>query len=271
LNTVAINTEGMSSRAIDAAATQQAHRGASLYHVEPDLLRAAQPDLILTQEVCDVCAVSRRDVDAAARALGYQPNVLSLNPLTLEQVLDDVVSVARALGAELRGQQLADALRVRVANVAAMAAPLERPRVFCMEWLDPPYCAGHWVPDMVHLAGGRDELASSGMYSRSLEWKEIFAYQPEVIVLIPCSLGLDQVAAEFRLLRHVPGWSELPAVRRGRVYAGNTHLFSRSGPRLVDGVEVLARMLHPEVMTAPLPPGLALKVSDDGQRLEPYV
>ena len=150
------------------------------------------------------------------------------------------------------------------------AAELTRPRVFCMEWLDPPYTAGHWVPEMVDLAGGRDELGTPAGPSRRIEWQDVVAYAPEVLVLMPCSLELERVAAEFGLLRELPGWDTLPAVQSGQVYAGNTHLFSRSGPRLVGGVEALARMLHPERFSEPIPSHQALKVSSDGQRLEPY-
>jgi iron complex transport system substrate-binding protein len=157
-----------------------------------------------------------------------------------------------------------------VEAVRLRAEALARPRVFCMEWLDPPYTAGHWVPEMVDIAGGRDELGTAGGPSRRIDWSDIVAYQPEAIVLIPCSLELERVAAEFELLTTRPGWHDLPAVRTGRVFAGSTHLFSRSGPRLVDGLETLARMLHPDVFAGPLPAGQALKLSADGMRLEPY-
>ncbi len=231
LNTVSIDTQNMTSREIDSAASG-GHSGASLYHVDPDLLRSLRPDLILTQEICEVCAVSRV-------------------PST---VLDPAVG----------------ALRERLDRVRTGAHGVARPRVFCMEWLDPPYTAGHWVPEMVELAGGRDELGTPAGPSRQIAWSDVVDYAPEVLVLMPCSLELNRVAAEFDLLRGLPDWQTLPAVVSGRVYAGHTHLFSRSGPRLVDGVEALARMLHPERFEAPLPPDQALKVSLDGSRLEPY-
>jgi iron complex transport system substrate-binding protein len=269
LNTVAINTSGLSSGQIDAAASD-GHRGGSLYHVDPEHLRSVRPDLILTQDICEVCAVSRRDVDLASVTLGYTPTVLSQSPVTLEQVLEDIESVARAAGVPARGQDLARSLRARLEAVRTRAAGLQGARVFCMEWLDPPYSAGHWVPGMVELAGGQDELGRPGGYSRPIDWAEIVEYQPEVMVLMPCSLSLEQVATEFPLLAERPGWAELPAVQSGQVYAGNTHLFSRSGPRLVEGVEVLARLLHPDVFSAPLPDGSALVLSSDGTRLVPF-
>ncbi len=270
LNTVSIDTSQLTSREIDAAAGD-GHRGASLYHVDSELLRTLRPDVILTQEICEVCAVSRRDVELATRTLGYTPRVLSLSPVTLDQVLEDIDLVARTAGVEEHGLDVVDKLRARLDAVRRRAAGLMRPRVFCMEWLDPLYTAGPWVPEMVDIAGGADELGTPAGPSRRVDWRDVVAYASEVVVLMPCSLELDRVAAEFEVLRELPGWQRLPAVQSGQVFAGHTHLFSRSGPRLLDGVEALARMLHPECFSEPMPSQHALKVSADGQRLEPYL
>jgi iron complex transport system substrate-binding protein len=218
--------------------------------------------------VCEVCAVSRRDVDLATRTLGYTPTVLSLSPVTLDQVVDDVELLGRTTSSD--ATDFANQLRARVAAVRDQTQSLGRPRVFCMEWLDPPWTAGHWVPEMVELAGGLDELGTPAGPSRRIAWTEVLEYAPEAIVLMPCSLSLERVAREYAAISAIDGWAGLPAVRNGRVFAGNTQLFSRSGPRLVDGVETLARMLHPEVFTELLPPGYALKVTDDGRQLAPY-
>lgn len=269
LNTVDIDSERMTSSEIDAAASD-GHRGASLYHVDSDLLRRLAPDLILTQELCEVCAVTRQDLDLATRTLGYTPRVLSLNAVTLEQVFEEIELVADAAGARERGSAAVRDLRVRVDRVRSRAAELPRPRVFCMEWLDPPFTAGHWIPEMVEIAGGRDELGTTAGPSRRIAWQEVVEYAPDVIVLIPCSLSLERVAAEFHLVRSRPGWQDLPAVSSGRVFAGHTHLFSQSGMRIVDGLEALARMLQPEVFAEPIPPSQALKLSTDGTQLEPY-
>ena len=271
LNTVAIDPNSLSSREIDAAAASDGHTGASLYHIDPARLRQLQPELILTQEVCEVCAVSRRDVELATRTLGYQPRVLSLSPASLDQVLEDVDLVARQAGVPERSGPLVRELRARLDAVRRRTAHLtERPRVFCMEWLDPPYTAGHWVPEMVELAGGCDGLGTAYGPSRRIAWDEVLEYAPEVIVLMPCSLELERVATEFSLVRDLPGWPALPAARSGRVFAGNSHLFSRSGPRLVEGTETLARLLHPALFEQPLPAGTALKLAPDGTHLDPY-
>ncbi|HEY3060715.1 MAG TPA: ABC transporter substrate-binding protein [Chloroflexota bacterium] len=269
LNTVSIDTRGLTSREIDEAA-RDPHHGASLYHVDPRRLRAVRPDLILTQEVCEVCAVSRRDVERASLRLGYTPTVLSQNPVILDQVFADVMIVARAAGVLERGRELVRVGRARIDAVRSRTVGLPRPRVFCMEWLDPPYSAGHWVPEMVEAAGGHDELGQPGAYSRPIDWQAILDYEPEVMMLMPCSLSLDQIAAEFPLLAERPGWANLPAVQSRRVYAVDTHLFSRSGPRLIEGIEVLARLLHPDVFSKPLADGNALSISLDRGRLLPF-
>jgi iron complex transport system substrate-binding protein len=270
LNTVSIDTSRMTSREIDQAATQ-GHRGASLYHVDPERLRSLRPDLILTQEMCEVCGVSRRDVELATGALGYAPRVLSLNGVTLEQVLEDVVLVAKETGASARGSALVGGLSERLEAVRRRIAVVQaRPKVLCMEWLDPVWSAGHWIPEMVELAGGREELGMPGGPSRQVDWLDVVDYAPEVIVMMPCSLDLDRVAAEFDVLRRLPAWDSIPAVRSRKVYAGHTDLYSRSGPRLVDGVELLARILHPDVFTQPVAARMALRISGDGHRLQPF-
>jgi iron complex transport system substrate-binding protein len=168
-----------------------------------------------------------------------------------------------------RADSLTSSLHARLNAVRVQAATLQHPKVFCMEWLDPPWTAGHWVPEMIEIAGGRDELGTWGGPSRRVEWREVVDYAPEVLTLMPCSLDLQRITVEFPLVRQLPAWSSLPAVRGGQVFAVNTQLFSRSGPRLVDGAETLARILHPEVFTIPLPAGQALKMAKDGVALVP--
>jgi iron complex transport system substrate-binding protein len=259
VNTVAIDTSQLSSAQIDALASD-GHGGASLYHVNRQLLRHLHPDLIITQETCEVCAVSRRDVEDAARTLGYRAQILSLSPVNLEQVLEDIDHVAQVTGVPDRARSATTSLRARLDVMRVRVATLERPRVFCMEWLDPPWTAGHWVPEMVDIAGGRDQLGTWGGPSRRVDWHEVVDYSPQVMVLMPCSLELERIVAEFPLLRQLPAWSSLPAVGTGQVFAVNTQLFSRSGPRLVDGTETLARILHPNVFHTPLSADHALRL-----------
>jgi len=269
LNTVSFDPNQLTSREIDAAASH-GHQGASLYHVDAELLRALRPDLILTQELCEVCSVSRRDLDHAAGMLGYAPNILSLNAVNLEQVFADIEQVSRCTGVEGRAADRIRELRQRLAVVRQRIAGAPQQRVLCMEWIDPPFCAGHWIPEMVELAGGKDELGLPAGPSREVTWGDVLEYAPEVLILMPCSLSLERVASEFAGLRGNAGWDHLPAVRSRRVYVGHTDLFSRSGPRLVDGVETLAHMLHPECFEQALPDNVALRISSDGHMLEAY-
>jgi iron complex transport system substrate-binding protein len=270
VNTVAIDTDALSSAEIDAIAND-GHRGASLYHVDPELLRALHPDLILTQEICEVCAVSRRDVEHAAETLGYRPEIVSLNPVNLEQALEDIEHVAYVAGVAERAQTILATLRGRLDAVRQRTAGLARPKVFCMEWLDPPWSAGHWVPQMVDMAGGREELGTWGGPSRPVDWQEVGDYAPDVLVLMPCSLALERVADEFPVVRRSATWASLPAVKAAQVYAVDTNLFSVSGPRLVDGTEMLARILHPQVFTQPVGSGQALKLpSSSAESLVPF-
>ena len=272
LNTIAFNPDTMSSAEIDAAANA-GHTGASLYHVDGELLRSLHPDLVLTQEVCEVCSVSRHDVDQATEMLGYTPRMLSLNAVNLEEVFADIQSVATEVGVAEQGQAQVASLRERLERVRQRhnsRVQSRRPRVLCLEWLDPLYSAGHWIPQMVALAGGREELGNDGGPSREISFEDVLEYAPDVIVLMPCSLPLERVAAEFPQLRERAGWDELPAVRNRRVFAGHTDLYARAGPRLVDGVETLARMLDPDCFPEPLPDNQALKISADGLRLDPF-
>jgi iron complex transport system substrate-binding protein len=274
LNTIAFNPETMSSAEIDAAASS-GHTGASLYHVDGELLRNLHPDLVLTQEICDVCSVSRHDVDRAAELLGYTPRMLSLNAVNLEEVFADIQLVAQEAGVADRAQARVASLRQRVERVRGhhrwdCQIRSQPPRVLSLEWLDPPYSAGHWIPRMVALAGGQEVLGNDGGPSREIMFEDVLESAPDVIVLMPCSLQLERVAAEFPQLRERPGWQDLPAAINRRVFAGHTDLFARAGPRLVDGVEALARMLDPHCFSDALPEKVALKVSHDGTRLEPF-
>jgi iron complex transport system substrate-binding protein len=235
-----------SSAEIDAAVGRLSDEG-SIYALDVELLRELEPDLVITQGLCDVCAVSVDVVQEAAANLPVPPRILSLNPTSLEGVFTDLVAVGGTLGrAEEARKEVAD-LRTRLARVGEAVAGRGRPRVGCLEWLDPPFSAGHWVPEMVRLAGGEELFAGPGEPSARLKWEEVFEAAPEVLVLMPCGFDARRAVSEARALPKLPGWGEVPAVRSGRVWAvdANSH-FSRPAPRLVEGVEILARILHPQ-------------------------
>ncbi len=237
------------SAEIDRIVSETVAVGRELYHVDAERMRELQPDLVLTQGLCEVCAVS---VKAVNDALSAGPRVLSLDAGGLDGVLADVERVAEAAGVAEKGREVPSGLRARLDGVRTRAETLPRKRVACLEWLDPPYNAGHWVPEMVDLAGGTEVLSRRGEYSCRIEWREVVEAQPDVLVLMPCGFGPERSLGELSILQEKPGWDGIPAVRSGEVWAVDANsYFSRPGPRLVDGVEALAGILHPETFSRP--------------------
>jgi iron complex transport system substrate-binding protein len=237
---------------IDRQVRQFMARQESLYRIETGLLREIQPDLIVTQDLCHVCAASPGDLGSALATLDRKPQVLSLNPTALEGVWNDVLSIGKATGRVAQAERVVAGLRQRVAAVEKQVAGLHRPRVVCLEWLDPPFIAGHWVPEMVALAGGADVIGKAGRPSSREEWRNIFDAKPDVIVIMPCGYHLQQAVEEFTRFHFPPSWTELPAVAARRVFVVDaTSYFSRPGPRLADGVEILAHLFHPERVPRP--------------------
>ena len=238
----------MTSAEIDAAVERRMTDTGSLYALDAGLLEDLGPDLILTQGLCDVCAVSTSLVERAVAGMKGEPEILTLNPTSLRDVLDDTLRIGGALGRGNETREKVAALQGRLADVEQAVAGLPRPRAGCIEWLDPPFSAGHWVPEMVGVAGGEELFARPGEPSVRLSWDKVFEAAPEVIVLMPCGFDANRAVEEARrVLSGLPGWGELPAVKEGRVWAvdANSH-FSRPAPRLVEGVEILVCILHPE-------------------------
>jgi iron complex transport system substrate-binding protein len=241
--------EGLSAREIDAAVRERTGRGEALYELDAERLAELDPELILTQAVCEVCAVSFDDVRAVARELPSNPRVVSLDPASIGEVLDDALLVGEAAGAPDAAAALVADARARLERVSGLVGGRERPSVAALEWLDPPFAGGHWVPEMVALAGGRDSLGRAGDRSRPLEWDEVAAARPDVVVCMPCGYDAERSAREAEDHR-----AELAKLGAGRLAAVDAAAyFSRPGPRLVDGVELLAHVLHPSA--APAPPG----------------
>lgn len=245
----------LSSREIDDAVARHLAEGGSLYHVDEAALREARPDVILTQNLCDVCAASIDTVVAVAAKLGRRPDIVSLDPRDLDEVFDSVALVGGRLGRGSEAEEVAAELRARVRRIRERTGDVEhRPRTFCMEWVDPIFNAGHWVPDMVASAAGVDDLARAGEPSARVPWSDIVRWAPEVLVVMPCGFDAARAVAEAKALPALPGWRDLPAVRGGRVYAvDGSSFFSRPGPRLADGVALLASLLHPDRFPPPAP------------------
>ncbi len=227
--------------------------GGALYQVDETALRAAQPDVIVTQGLCEVCAPTLGDVEDVARRLPRAPDILSLDPHRIGDVLGDIERLARACGVEDRAAQVIEALRARIARVRVRAASAEhRPRTLCLEWLDPMFIAGHWVPEMVDLAGGADVLGRPGEKSRRVEPKDVVMASPDIAVLMPCGFDLERTRKEAVVVTRARWWADLPAARSDRVWTvDGSSYFNRPGPRLVDGLEILAPILQPRLFPRP--------------------
>ena len=241
------DADKLSSQEIDRVVTEMYQRGERIYEVDEDVLRDAAPDLVLTQELCDVCAVSYEDVRHAASRLAYPPNVVSLDPSSISDLFDDIQMVGDLCGVPDAAAAYVDGLRDRVNAVRSEGSSAgSPPRVACIEWLEPPIVAGHWIPQMVELAGGVDALAKPGAASRRITMDELRAAEPDVLVLMPCGMDAERAREEFEALENLEEWRKLPAVAAGRAYfVDSGSYFSRSGPRLVDGLEQMAYMVHP--------------------------
>lgn len=245
----ALPIETMSQPEIDAAVAQRMRKGLSLYQVDEALLRELAPDLILTQNLCQVCAPSGNEVAQVLKVLAKQPEILWLTPKSLDEIFANMRELGAATGRVKAAEQLIATGREKLEKIAAVTRELaERPRVFCMEWLDPVYCSGHWMPEMVAIAGGLDGLGHAGADSVRIPWDDVLEWGPEVLIITPCGFNLDKVIKQTPPLFDYPCWSDLPAVRNGRVYAVDANsYFARPSLRVVEGTELLAHLIHPDL------------------------
>jgi iron complex transport system substrate-binding protein len=239
--------EGLDGAGIDRAVKATIAEGNALYELDERLLNELEPDLIVTQAVCDVCAVSYEDVVAVAARMPGEPRVVQQDPSTLAEVLEDVIRLGEAAGVAADAHELRGELEGRLAAVRAAVGGSERPRVIALEWLDPPFVGGHWVPEMVSIAGGEDVAGPPGLKSPEVSWGELSGLNPEVVVAMPCGYYAEKAEAEA--LSHWDRVAGLGARRAFAVDAAST--FSRPGPRLIDGVELLAHLLHPRLVDPP--------------------
>lgn len=240
--TATVLRPGLSAGEIDAVVKEVIGEGQALYTLDEERLAELEPDLIVTQAVCEVCAVSYNDVVEVAARLPNRPRVLQQGPSTLGEVLDDVTRLSEAAGIPERGRVLRGELEARLDAVRVAVADAPRPRVLALEWLDPPFLGGHWIPEMIEIAGGESIAGASGQKSPQVEWEDLRGLDPDVVVSMPCGWYLEESCAQA--LRHA---DRLGAFGGARVYAvDGASTFSRPGPRLVDGVELLGHLFHPE-------------------------
>ena len=243
------------SRQIDDFVRDKTARNEPLYEIEDALLRTLQPDLIITQAVCDVCAVSHAAACSLAASLPNQPPVVSLNPVNLEGIFADIAAVAGATGTLSQANRLTSALRARIERVQTAVHGRPRPAVFACEWLDPPFAAGHWVPEMVALAGGREVLGRAGRPSERVTWEAVVAAAPDYMLVMPCGFPQAAAAAAWQQLPRPRGWERIPAAQPGRVVCLDANsYFSRPGPRSIDGVEQIAAIIHAGALLPGRPP-----------------
>ena len=245
----------LGSREIDEAVRGRLAADQPLYVLDRDLLRREQPDVILTQDLCRVCAVPTGQVQRALDELGVaDANVVSLDPNNLDEVIGQIDAVGHMLGVERKAKELTELLRARIARIKEIATRLPTIRVFCLEWAHPPFVGGHWIPDMVEAVAGVNLLNEKGQHSAEVTWRQIHDANPEVVVFMPCGYYLEEAEEEGERLLDNPELADTPAARNGNVFAVDaTSFFSRPGPRIVDGLEILAWAVHPEAYPAPAP------------------
>ena len=237
----AVETHGLPQAEIDAAISGLLAAGGSTYRIDVSRLRELRPDLVITQALCDICAVSERQVHRVVHEEQLGARVLTLTPLDLDGVARSLEEVGEAAGRPAEGARLAAEMRERMTPRVPASSPL---RVAALEWLDPPYAAGHWVPEQIARAGGEDALGRAGEKSERVTWSAIAASRPDVVLLLPCGLSLDEVVREAEALARRPEWRALPAVACGAVWALDANAwFSRPGPRLIDGIEAIRAIL----------------------------
>ena len=275
-----IHNSGLTSKEVDEWVRRAVHDNGTIYTIDEPLLRRLKPDVILTQKLCDVCAVGYGTVARLASTLPGSPRVVNLEPTRLADIFEDIRRVADECGAGKRATDLIAKLSARVETVRERAARIaHKPKCFLMEWVDPPFCSGHWGPELVEIAGGLDPLGRKHQPSAQIEWQNVLDARPEVIVLALCGYDIEQARRDYHVLRRFPDFDSLPAARADKIYLVDAGAyFARPGPRIVDSLEILAGILHPgefpefegkffyHRVHGTHEVGLRLKISDHGSR-----
>ena len=251
-----LNPDELNSKEIDELVAKNKEQGKSTYLIELEKLKEANPDIIITQGLCEVCAVSGNEVIDAAKALGSMPDIISLEPKTVGEVLESFITVGVATDKKAESEELCEKLNKRLDNIKSkLEIEDERPKVFCLEWFDPPYVGGHWVPEMVELAGGEPVLGIKGEPSFKIEWEDVLKSLPRFTIVMPCGYDIDKSLNEMDTVLSIEQWHKLPSTRKGHAYIVDANsYFSRPGPRLISGIEIIAHILHPDLFSGDIPP-----------------
>ncbi len=236
----------MSSQEIDNKVVELVNSGQDIYILDEQVLKKANPDLIVAQGICEVCSPYTREINRAVTLLGNKPEVLILDPKNLDDILGNVIEVGNKVGRQEKAKEFVAKLRKRI-NHIKNTPKVSRPKVICIEWLDPLFTAGHWVPQMVEIAGGTNGISSTGDKSRRMQIEEIISFDPDIIILMPCGFDMDRTILEYEKLLENHKWQKIKAVGRREIYAVNANeYFSKPGPRTVTGLEILAKIIHPD-------------------------
>jgi len=243
-----VHNAGLTSREMDEWVRRALRENGTIYSIDEPLLRSLRPDVILTQKLCDVCAVGYDTVARLAETLSGPPQVVNLEPSSLSDIFGDIQRVAKVCDVSDRANEVITQLSDRIEAVRSRANRIaHRPRCFLMEWVDPPFCSGHWGPELVEIAGGYDPLGRKQQPSVQIEWQQVLDARPEFIVLALCGYGINRARSDYEILRRFPDFDSLPAARQGQIYLVDANAyFARPGPRIVDSAEILAGILHPE-------------------------
>lgn len=239
------------SREIDASVRESLRNGSPIYHLDREALSRAAPDIIFTQELCEVCAVSYGEIQRASAKLPNNPKVVSLDTFTLKDIMDSIKKVGSKCGREREADDFVSELGSRIEKATSLGKEVqgeEKRKVFFMEWIDPVMSGGHWMAELIMRAGGDDIFALHGENSRRVNWKDVVGYSPDYLIIAPCGFGVERAEREAQALKELPDWYDIPAVQNKNVYAsdGNAY-FSRPGPRIVDGLEILVSILNPKL------------------------
>jgi iron complex transport system substrate-binding protein len=253
----------MTSQEIDNKVVDLMHSGKDIYILDEQTLKKANPNLIISQGICEVCSPYTKEVNRAVAILNNKPEVIILDPRNLDDILNNILEVAKKVGKEKQAQNFVNSLKKRITYVQTKSKK-SRPKVLCVEWLVPLFTAGHWVPQMVEMAGGINGISSTGDQSRRMEIDETIKFDPDIIILMPCGFDIKRIILEYEKLAHNPKWKSLAAVQNSQVYAANANeYFSKPGPRTVTGLEILSKIIHPEIFQD-------LKIPDNAfQKIDP--
>jgi len=252
-----INMSGLSQNQIDQTVREQQKSGNGLYRIDENLLKAIEPDIILTQNLCQVCAPSEKDLITVSKNLPSRPQIIDLSPSCLEDIFENILRIGRICLRQEQAQNLVRHLQERIKKICRERMQLKViPRVLFLEWLYPLFSGGHWIPDMIEIAGAQDIFAKAGEKSRQIDWQDALAAEPEIILLSPCGMNLEKCAADAKLLLQYKDLDRTPAYQNERIYALDANAyFARPGPRVVDGIEILAKIFHPDIFeTIETPP-----------------